>query len=150
MIRLQRVGRKHEPVFRLVLTDSKNSTKSGKFLEILGAYDSRKAEDAKFNNEKILHWMSKGAQISNTVHNLLLKRGVVQGPKRNVLFKRPVTKVEEKEEKTEPAPIVPEAKVASESIPPFNTPAEPTPEIVEKKRDIIHPYPSLTLREGTK
>ncbi|MFZ2523132.1 MAG: 30S ribosomal protein S16 [Minisyncoccia bacterium] len=41
-IRLQRVGRKHEPVFRLVLTDSKNSTKSGKYLENLGNYDARR------------------------------------------------------------------------------------------------------------
>jgi ribosomal protein S16 len=34
-IRLQRVGRKHEPTFRVVLTDSQNSTKSGRMLEIL-------------------------------------------------------------------------------------------------------------------
>ncbi|MEK9185747.1 MAG: 30S ribosomal protein S16 [Patescibacteria group bacterium] len=94
MIRLQRVGRKHEPVFRLVLTDSKNSTKSGKFLEILGSFDSRKDEDAKFDNEKILRHISNGAQLSDTVHNLLLKRGVIQGTKRNVLARRPKIKVE--------------------------------------------------------
>ena len=47
MIRLQRVGRKNEPVFRVVLTDSKNGPKSGKFLEVLGSYDSRRAEKPK-------------------------------------------------------------------------------------------------------
>ncbi len=88
-IRLQRVGRKGEPVFRLVLTDSKNSTKSGKFLQILGSYDSRHAEEAKFSNEKILHWISKGARTSDTIHNLLLKRGVIHGKKRNVLSRKP-------------------------------------------------------------
>jgi len=54
MIRLQRVGRKHEPVFRLVLTDSKNGPKSGKFLEILGSYDTRRKDDAVFKIEKII------------------------------------------------------------------------------------------------
>jgi len=44
MIRLQRTGRKHEPTFRLVLTDSKNGPKSGKFLEILGSHDPRHKE----------------------------------------------------------------------------------------------------------
>ena len=52
-IRLQRVGRIHEPKFRLVLTDSKNATRSGKSLEILGNYDSRQGENAVFNTERI-------------------------------------------------------------------------------------------------
>lgn len=99
-IRFQRVGRKHEPVFRLVLTDSKNSTKSGRFLEILGSYDSRRAEDAKLNDEKVLYWISKGAQTSDTVHNLLVKRGIIQGAKINVLSRRPAVKavLEQKKE----------------------------------------------------
>ena len=85
MIRLQRVGRKHEPVFRLVLTDSQNSTKSCKFLEILGNYDSRKKDGAEFNNDKIKYWISKGAQLSTTVHNLLIDRKVIGGKKINAL-----------------------------------------------------------------
>ncbi|MBY0376838.1 30S ribosomal protein S16, partial [Patescibacteria group bacterium] len=40
-IRLQRIGRKNDPAFRVVLTDSKNSTKSGRFLEILGTYNPK-------------------------------------------------------------------------------------------------------------
>jgi ribosomal protein S16 len=40
-IRLQRIGRKNDPAFRAVLTDSKNSTKSGKFLEIVGTYNPK-------------------------------------------------------------------------------------------------------------
>ena len=111
MIRLQRVGRKHEPVFRLVLTDSKNSTKSGKFLEILGSYDSRKAEDAKFNNGNIVELIANGAQLSDTVHNLLLKRGVIQGAKRNVLARKPITKVEEVTPALEPVVAKTEAVV---------------------------------------
>ena len=84
MIRLQRVGRKHEPVFRLVLTDSKNGPKSGKFLEILGNYDARRGEKAEFKVERVKHWISKGAQLSGTVHNILVERKVIEGKKINV------------------------------------------------------------------
>lgn len=88
MIRLQRVGRKHEPVFRLVLTDSQNGPKSGRFLEILGSYDTRKEGGVDFKNDKIKHWISKGAQLSNTVHNLLIERKVIEGKKINALPKK--------------------------------------------------------------
>jgi len=79
-IRLQRVGRKHEPTFRVVLTDSKNGPKSGKFLEILGAYDARKGAP-QLNGERIVYWMSKGAQTSETLHNLLVKARILRSRK---------------------------------------------------------------------
>ncbi len=101
-IRLSRVGRAHEPVYRLVLTDSKNAAKSGKSLEVLGSYDSRRAEKAEFNAEKINYWVSKGAQMSDTVHNLMLKRGLVSGVKRSVLPKRIIEKARAPKE----APVV--------------------------------------------
>ncbi len=84
-IRLQRVGRVHQPVFRLVLTDSKNATKSGKSLEILGNYDARSAESSTFKTDRIVHWISKGAQVSPTVHNLLINKKVISGKKINTL-----------------------------------------------------------------
>lgn len=94
MIRLQRVGRKHEPTFRLVLTDSKNGPKSGKSLEVLGSYDSRIANKIEqFNVEKIKYWMGKGAQLSDTVHNFLISQKVIAGKKINVLpRKSPIAK----------------------------------------------------------
>lgn len=84
-IRLQRVGRKAEPTFRLVLTDSKNSTKSGKYIENLGNYDSRRGEKAAFKVERINYWLSRGAQASGTVHNLFVENKIVTGKKVNVL-----------------------------------------------------------------
>ena len=48
-VRLQRIGRKNDPSFRVVLTDSKNSTKSGKFLEILGNFP-KKGQKIQFEN----------------------------------------------------------------------------------------------------
>ena len=85
-IRLQRVGRRHEPNFRLVLTDSKNSTKSGRFKENLGSYDPRKSNDS-LNAERIKYWLSQGALPTDTVHNLLVKHKVINAKKINVSAK---------------------------------------------------------------
>ncbi len=93
MIRLQRTGRKHEPTFRLVLTDSKNSTKSGKYLEVLGSHDPRRKDDTILHADRITHWISKGAKPSDTVHNLLVTRKIIKGNKINVLpLKKPIKK----------------------------------------------------------
>ncbi len=98
MIRLQRVGRKHEPVFRLVLTDSKNGPKSGKYLEMLGSYDPRlENKIEQFDMPKIKEYISKGAQLSDTVHNFLVSKKAIDGKKINSLPKRrPIKKVEVK------------------------------------------------------
>ncbi len=94
-IRLQRVGRKHEPTFRVVLTDSKNSTKSGKFHEILGFYDPRKKGETVDGN-RIKEWVSKGAQLSDTVYNLLVSHNIIEGKKKNVLPRKAPYKTEAK------------------------------------------------------
>ena len=95
MIRLQRIGRKNEAAFRLVLTDSKNSTKSGKFLEILGTH-TVKNDTVSFKKDRIVHWMKMGAQVSATAHNMLIKDGIIEGKKKNVLSKKaPTTKRKE-------------------------------------------------------
>ncbi len=90
-IRLQRIGRKNDPAFRAVLTDSKNSTKSGKFLEILGAYNP-KAGTKNFKTDRVKYWISKGAQLSPTMHNFLVSENVISGKKINVLPKKTPTK----------------------------------------------------------
>lgn len=90
-IRLQRIGRKNDPAFRVVLTDSKNSAKSGKFLEVLGSYDPKKGETV-FSAERIKYWMGKGAKVSDTVHNFLVSQKILEGKKINVLPKKKPTK----------------------------------------------------------
>jgi len=83
-IRLQRVGKKHDPAFRVVLIDSARAARSGYVNEVLGFY-SAKREQTKLSGEKIKEWISKGAQVSDTVHNILVKEKVIKGPKKNVL-----------------------------------------------------------------
>jgi len=79
-LRLQRVGKKHDPSFRVVLTDKRNATKSGKFIEILGSYDARKNTPT-LKNDRIEYWISKGAQPSGSVHNILVDAKIVEGKK---------------------------------------------------------------------
>lgn len=148
-IRLQRTGRKNEPTFRLVLTDSKNSAKSGRFLEVLGNYDSRKGEKAEFKSDRISHWMSVGAQVSDTVHNLLVDKKIVAGKKLNKLPKKsapvvvaeaPAPEAAAPEVKEEvKAPIAEE--VAPEAAPVEETPVEaaPAPAPVEEVEPVEIP-----------
>src|ERR1035437_4014934 len=112
-IRLQRVGRKHEPSFRLVLTDSKNGPKSGKYQEVLGWYDVRRDNKAEqWDTTRIKYWMSKGAQVSDTVHNFLVEKKIVEGKKINKLpRKSPIKKEEAKVKGTKKAEMAkPESK----------------------------------------
>ena len=102
-IRLQRIGRKNDPAFRVVLTDSKNSTKSGKFLELLGTYNPKiinKKERTSFVHDRIKYWLSMGAKLSDTMHNFLVQEKVIEGKKINVLpKKKPTQKKKELKEK---------------------------------------------------
>lgn len=93
MIRLQRTGRNHEPTFRVVLTESKNGPRSGKYLENLGWYDTR--IDNKIDQldvEKIKYWMSQGVKLSLTLHNFLVSQKAIAGKKLNALPKKTVIK----------------------------------------------------------
>lgn len=93
-IRLQRIGRKNDPAFRVVLTDSKNSAKSGRFLELLGTYNPKvldKKQRTNFINDRIKYWLSKGAKLSDTMHNFLVRDKVIEGKKVNVLPKKKPT-----------------------------------------------------------
>jgi len=109
-IRLQRTGRVHETSFRVVVTDSQNSTKSGRVLEVVGSYDPRKT-DEKMDADRIKYWLSQGAQASGTVHNMLINQKIITGKKVNVLPKKhPPVKEAPKTEGT--ATPTPEAKPA--------------------------------------
>jgi small subunit ribosomal protein S16 len=91
MVRLQRTGRKNDPSFRVVLTDSKNGPKSGKFKEILGTFNPKSGE-INFKADRIKYWISVGAKTSDTVNNFLVDKKIITGKKINVLPKKSSTK----------------------------------------------------------
>lgn len=124
-IRLQRVGRKHEPTFRIVLTESQNSTKSGRLKEVLGSYDPRKATD-QLKSERISYWLEKGVKPTGTIHNLFVTHKLLNAKKVNVLpKKRPIVK--EKEAVVEAPVEAPVAEAPAEPAP-AEAPAEPVVE----------------------
>jgi small subunit ribosomal protein S16 len=92
-IRLLRMGRKHDPSFRLVIVDSKKPPRSGDYVEKVGFYNPRR-KIYRLQEERIRHWLSKGARPSPTVHNLLIKAEVISGRKLNLSKKKKKTATE--------------------------------------------------------
>ncbi len=113
MIRLQRVGRVHEPTFRVVLVDSKRGPKSGQAIEVLGSHDTRKEKkNSQVDADRVKYGISKGAQLSDTMHNLLVNKKIITGKKINALpRKKPIKKEGEATPAAEAAPA-PEAPKA--------------------------------------
>ena len=79
VIRLTRIGKKNQPTYRVVLAEKSRPIR-GKFIEILGNYNPR-LKTRVFKAERIKHWLSKGAQASATVHNLLVSEKIIEAAK---------------------------------------------------------------------
>lgn len=81
-IRLRRVGKKKQPSYRLIVSE-KTKDPWGDFLEILGTYHPLVHPPlVACKSDRIRYWISKGAQASDTVWNLLVDQKIVEGEKR--------------------------------------------------------------------
>ncbi len=69
-IRLARFGRRHHPIYRIVVMDSK-SPREGKYIDILGTYDPINKKFLDIKPEKVKDWISKGAEATDRVQSLL-------------------------------------------------------------------------------
>ncbi len=75
--RLTRMGSKKKPFYRINVADSR-APRDGRFIETVGTYNPLVAENqVTIKEERVLEWLSKGAQPSDTVRNLLSKAGVM-------------------------------------------------------------------------
>jgi len=79
VIRLARIGKKNQPNFRVVLAE-KGSPVKGKFIEILGNCNPR-LKTKFLKAERIKYWLSKGAQASPTMHNMLVSEKIIEAAK---------------------------------------------------------------------
>lgn len=69
-IRLRRVGSTHQPHYRVIVAD-KESPRDGRFIEIIGHYNPRtNPSTIIFDEDKVYHWLSVGAQPSESVQKL--------------------------------------------------------------------------------
>jgi len=135
---MQRIGRKNDPAFRVVVAEHTRSPKAGNFLERLGSYNP-KTKERILDAERIKHWLSVGAQASGTMHNMLISAGIIAGEKINVLpRKTPIVKEEVAtpevaapvaEVAAVEAPVVEEAPEAAEEV--AVAPETPTEEVKE-------------------
>jgi len=76
-LRLRRMGKKKQPFYRIVAIDSR-AARDGKYLENLGSYNPRTEPAAVvLKPERALYWLTKGAQPSDTVRNILSRQGVL-------------------------------------------------------------------------
>ena len=93
-IRLTRVGKKKDGSFRVIVVESKRKVQPGNYLEMVGSYDPR-VNTVNLKADRIKHWISMGATVSDTVHNLLVSQKIIDAKKINVLPKKTVAKKEE-------------------------------------------------------
>ena len=112
-IRLQRTGKKNQADFRIVLAE-KEMPVNKKFVEILGSYNPRK-KAFQVKEERVKYWILQRIEMSETIHNLFVTKGFVEGNKVKAFTipKKPVAPAEAS------APAVP-----SESSAPVETPAK--------------------------
>ena len=124
MIRFQRIGRTNDPAFRIVVLEKERSPKAGNPLELVGTYNP-KTKAFTVKEDRIKEWMSKGAQVSPSLHNLLLNKGVITGKKINVLPKKTYTApVVEAPVEAAPAAVEAPAEAAEEAAPEAPSEAE--------------------------
>lgn len=131
-IRFNRVGKKNQAAFRVVLQE-KTKAPGRRHVEVLGSWNPH-TKEAVLKNDRILHWIGQGAEVSDSVHNLLVKQGVIEGEKRAIKMKRPEAKTEEapatEEAKPEAAAEAPTEEAASKETP-AEVSAEETPKAEE-------------------
>jgi len=76
-IRLRRTGAKKQPSYRVVVADSR-APRDGRFIEIIGYYDPKTDPvTVEIQEERVLHWLSVGAQPTDRVNTLLKNLGTL-------------------------------------------------------------------------
>jgi small subunit ribosomal protein S16 len=77
-LRLRRMGAKKRPSYRIVAADSR-SPRDGRFIEALGLYDPiTDPATIKINEERARHWLSVGAQPTDTVRDIFRRAGLIE------------------------------------------------------------------------
>lgn len=157
MMRLQRVGRRNDPSYRIVVTDKRTGPKSDKHVDRLGSYNP-KLDHIQLDAEKAKEWIAKGVQPSETVHNLLVSQKVIEGKKINVLPKKsPIVDEEalkkaeeEAAAKAEAEKAAAEAETAEEETPAEEAPAEEAAEEAEAPAEESAPAAEAEAEEKEK
>ncbi len=80
-IRLTRIGRHKEPIYRIVAADHKYA-RDGRYIDQIGYYDPSKGiENATIDEEKAIYWLNQGALYSDTLKTILSSKGLIKKAK---------------------------------------------------------------------
>ena len=120
-IRFNRTGKRNRAQFRIVVQEH-TVAPGGRHVEVLGSYDPHLKKGI-FKAERIKYWMEKGAQVSDSVWNLLIKNNIISGVKRAVKMKKKpaeaeVNETEKKPEETKSEVKKEKSEVKEEANPP--------------------------------
>lgn len=76
-LRLRRLGKKKQPIYKIVAADSR-SPRDGKFIEAIGLYNPlTHPSTLDIKEDRALYWLDNGAQPTDTVRNLLSQKGIL-------------------------------------------------------------------------
>ena len=123
-IKLSKLGKKNKKVFRVIISE-KGRDPYGNSLEILGSYNQYHKE-LQVKADRVNYWISKGAQMTPTVNNLFVGKGIIEGKK--VVASKPGTVSEKKQGQLKVK--ADRKKKAAEAAAPAPT---PTPEVVAEE-----------------
>ena len=121
-MRLQRIGRKNNPSYRVVVTDARNAAKRGTHVDHIGSYDP-KGGKFQIDGEKAKYWISKGVQPSDTIYNFLVGEKIIEGRKKNVLPRK--------------SPVIDEAKIKAEAEAEKDAADKAAKEVAEAEADPV-------------
>jgi len=136
IIRLFRIGKKNQPSFKIVVTDKKNPSRGGRFVEEVGFYNPLSKEKV-LRKERVQYWLGQGVKPSPTVHNLLVKEGILTGkkiPKHKKSKKKETVPTTEKPVEASKPEEKPTEK-PKEEVPKEAKPPEKAEEKVEKPKE---------------
>ncbi|MBU6321655.1 MAG: 30S ribosomal protein S16 [Patescibacteria group bacterium] len=80
MIRLQRIGRKNDPAYRVSVLERARAARTGRVVETLGSYNPKTKQFA-VDETSIKEWIGHGAKPTATLQNLFIAKGIITGEK---------------------------------------------------------------------
>jgi small subunit ribosomal protein S16 len=132
-IRFARVGRKKQPLYRIVVSE-KAKDMYGNHLEILGTYNPN-TKEVNLKEDRIKHWLDKGAQASASVFNLLIKENIVEGKAQKSVSISDKRKAKKEKPAEEAKKEKSEGDTKTEEAPADAATEEAKPEAIEEKAE---------------
>lgn len=118
-IKLSKLGKKNKKVFRVIISE-KGRDPFGNSLEILGSYDQYH-KDLRVKGDRVKYWISKGAQMTPTINNLLVGHEIIEGKKvvaskKGVVSEKRQNQLKAKADKKKKAEAAAAAPVVEETV----------------------------------